>query len=326
MKMIIPLAGKGTRLRPHTHSKPKPLLKVAGKSVLGHILDSVVSLKPEEIIFITGDKEEQIKEFISTNYHIKTRFIRQQELLGDGHAISLAADYVKEDLLIIFVDTIFKADLSIIGDLKCDGVVWVREVEDPRRFGVVVLNKEGYISEIIEKPEVPPSKLVNIGLYYVKDARVLFECLANNIKNNITSKGELRLVDALTAMIKKGKKLVAPEAEEWLDCGKPETLLSTNRYLLEHGFHRVVQTLNTVIIPPVHIGDNVKIENSIIGPYVSIAPNCRIHNSIISDSIIDQNSVVENAALHKSLVGDSALIKDTFRRLNVGDNSEIDFD
>jgi len=168
MKVIIPLAGKGTRLRPHTFSKPKPLLRVAGKAVLGHIIDKLKPLDVEEIIFITGDMQEKIKEYVNSNYKYKARYIKQDELLGDGYAINLAKEYVKEDVLIVFVDTIFETDLSKIKNVKSDGVVWVQEVDDPRRFGVVVL-KNDHIEKIIEKSDEPISNLAIIGLYYIKN-------------------------------------------------------------------------------------------------------------------------------------------------------------
>jgi len=325
MKVIIPLAGKGTRLRPHTFSKPKPLLRVAGKAVLGHIIDKLKPLDVEEIIFITGDMQEKIEEYVSSNYKYKARYIKQDKLLGDGYAINLAKEYVKDDVLIIFVDTIFETDLSKIKKIKSDGVVWVKEVDDPRRFGVVVL-KNDHITKIVEKPDEPISNLALIGLYYIKNSSLMFHCLDEIIKCNLRSKGEFRLADALGLMIKNGAKLNALEVDKWLDCGKPETLLSTNRYLLKNGFNKEIKTTNSVIISPVYIEDKVKIENSIIGPYASIASGCVIKNSIVKDSIVGENAIIENAALNKSLVGDSALIKDTFRKVNVGDNSEIDFE
>ncbi|MDD5086958.1 MAG: sugar phosphate nucleotidyltransferase [Candidatus Nanoarchaeia archaeon] len=325
MKVIIPLAGKGTRLRPHTFSRPKPLLRVAGKAVLGHILDKLKQLDIEEIIFITGDMQEQIEEYVNKNYDYKTRYIKQTELLGDGYAINLASKYIKDDVLIIFVDTLFQTDLSKIKQIKSDGAVWVQEVDDPRRFGVVVL-ENSHIKEIIEKPDEPISNLAIIGLYYIKNSELMFHCLDEIIKTNIRSKGEFRLADALGLMIKNDARLEALEVDKWLDCGKPETLLSTNKYLLGDGFSKEAKTKDSVIIMPVYIEDNVTIENSIVGPYASVASGCVIKNSIVKDSIVGEKAVIQNAALNKSLIGDNAIIKDTFRKLNVGDNSEIDFE
>ncbi len=325
MKVIIPLAGKGTRLRPHTFSKPKPLLRVAGKAVLGHILDKLRPLDIEEIIFITGDMQEQIEKYVSENYDYHAKYIKQKELLGDGYAINLASEYIKDDVLIIFVDTLFQTDLSKIKDIKSDGAVWVQEVDDPRRFGVVVL-ENSHIKEIVEKPDEPISNLAIIGLYYIKNSELMFHCLDEIIKTNIRSKGEFRLADALGLMIKNDARLEALEVDKWLDCGKPETLLSTNKYLLSDGFSKEAKTKDSVIINPVYIEDNVTIENSIVGPYASVASGCVIKNSIVKDSIVGEKAVIQNAALNKSLIGDNAIIKDTFRKLNVGDNSEIDFE
>jgi glucose-1-phosphate thymidylyltransferase len=325
MKVIIPLAGKGTRLRPHTFSKPKPLLRVAGKAVLGHILDKLRPLDVEEIIFITGDMQEQIEKYVSKNYDYPARYIKQKELLGDGYAINMASEYIKDDVLIIFVDTLFQTDLSKIKDIKSDGALWVQEVDDPRRFGVVVL-ENNHIKEIVEKPDEPVSNLAIIGLYYIKNSKLMFHCLDEIIKTDIRSKGEFRLADALGLMIKNDAKLEALEVDKWLDCGKPETLLSANKYLLSDGFSKEAKTKDSVIINPVYIEDNVTIENSIVGPYASVASGCVIKNSIVKDSIVGERAVIGNAALNKSLIGDNAIIKDTFRKLNVGDNSEIGFE
>ncbi|MCP3682742.1 MAG: NTP transferase domain-containing protein [bacterium] len=326
MKVIIPLAGKGTRLRPHTHSKPKPLIKVAGKAVLGHILDSLKELKPEEIVFITGDMDNKIKDYVEKNYDFKTDYIKQDDLIGDGFAVNLAKENVTSgDVLIVFVDTIFKTDLSKIKDLKGDGICWVKETDTPERFGVVVLEND-YITKIVEKPKEPVSNLAVIGLYYFKDSKVLFESLNEIIEQKRTSAGgEYRIADALALMIEKGNKFEALSADVWADCGKPETLLSTNRYLLEHGHSNDPHNGQSVFVKPVFIDKTAKIENSIIGPFVSIGAGCKITNSIILESIIDDNSIVENAALQNSLVGEGAVIKDTFRKLNVGDNSELNF-
>ncbi len=326
MKVIIPLAGKGTRLRPHTHSKPKPLIKVAGKAVLGHILDRLKGLDITEITFITGEMGEQIRQYVEKHYSFKARYIHQHELLGDGYAISLAAGIEDEDVLIVFVDTIFETDLSIIRKCKGEGIVWVKQTENPERFGIVTLHN-GFIAQIEEKPKNPASNLAVIGLYYFRDSKLVFKYLSEIINRKTTTNHEYRLADAMALMIKDGIKLEAPEVDVWADCGKPETLLETNRYLLSngHGNGKEAKTVNSVILEPVYIDPTARIEHSIIGPNVSIAGNCQIRHSMIQDSIIDQNSHVEHCALRSSLIGDSAIIKDNFRKLNVGDNSEIDF-
>ncbi len=325
MKVIIPLAGKGTRLRPHTHSKPKPLLRVAGKPVLGHILEKLKSLPIDEIIFITGEMEGQVKDYVASNFSYQTRFIPQDQLKGDGHAVSLAEPYVTGEVMIIFVDTIFDTDLSVVKTTSADGIIWAKETATPERFGVVVVENER-ITKFVEKPKEFVSNLAAIGLYYFKDAKILFEHLHGILQEGRVSEGgEHRVADAISRMLEHGSNLVAKEVDVWADCGKPNTLLKTNRYLLENGHHREIPVTNSVIIPPVHIKDGAKIVNSIIGPNVSIGENCHIKNSIISDAIVDDNANLTYAALTKSLIGDSAIVRDIFRKLNVGDNSEIDF-
>ena len=323
MKVVIPLAGKGTRLRPHTHTRPKPLIPVAGKAILGHILDRIKPLEVSEVIFIVGDMWEQIKQYVDTNYKFKTRYIEQKELLGDGYAINLAREYIDEDVLVIFVDTIFETDLGIIKHAKDDGIIWVSKVDDPNRFGVVVLDKKKHITKIVEKPETFVSDLAVIGLYYFKDYKLMLDSLEYVIEHKITSKGEYRLADTMQVMIEKGSKLKAENVKKWLDCGKPETMLSTNRYLLENGYSKTVKTINSVVIPPVNIADNVKIINSIIGPYVSIAEYSEIQNAIITNCIIGERALVEDVALSESIIGKDAVVKDFFKKLNVGDNSEV---
>ena len=324
IKAIIPLAGKGTRLRPHTYSKPKPMLHVAGKPVLGHILDSLSTLDIDEIVFITGDMEDQIVEYVSSNYKFKTNYVKQKELLGDGHAINMAQDIVDDDVIVVFVDTLFlrdiKNDIDNIGD--SDGIVWTSKTDDPKRFGIV--EKEGnIIKDIEEKPEHPKSDLAVIGIYYFKSSKKMFGALDKIREMNITSKGEYRLADAIALMIKDGLKFNPDTVDKWLDCGKPETLLSTNKYLLNNGRTREVETNHSVIKHPVYIEEDVEITDSIIGPYVSIAKGSKIKNSVISKSIIGNNVLIENAVIDKSLIGNEAEIVNTKRRLNVGDSSQI---
>lgn len=324
MKAIIPLAGKGTRLRPHTYSKAKPLLHVAGKPVLAHIIDRLNKMDIEEFIFIIGDLGHQIKDFVEKNYSFKARFIEQQELLGDGHAIFLARHFVKEDVIIDFVDTIFEADLSVVKNTDSDGVVFVHETEDPRRFGIVT-EHNNIITDIEEKPQNPKSNLAVIGLYYFKNSEKMFQALKELMKRNLSSHGEYRLADAIGLMIKQGQKISVGKVNAWLDCGKPETLLETNKILLakEHNHKHLEDSNNSVIILPVCISESAKIKNSIIGPDVSISENVVIENSIIRNSIIDENATVKSCMLSDSIIGANAQVYDKFRKLNVGDSSVI---
>ncbi|NQU97840.1 NTP transferase domain-containing protein [Candidatus Woesearchaeota archaeon] len=324
MQVIIPTAGKGTRLRPHTHTRAKPLFHVAGKPVLAYILDELKKVKVSEVIFIVGYLGDQIEEYVKKNYNFKTRFIIQKELKGQAHAIKLAEEYIKEDVAIWFVDTISDANIKKLKKTKGDGVIYVKEHEDPERFGIVFPNKKGVVEKIIEKPKNPPSNLANIGLYYTKDYKLMFECINELIRRDVQLKGEFYLMDAFNIMIKRGTKFIAETVNVWEDCGKPETLLATNRYLLKNKKQKKRNGLNkSLIIEPVFIEEGVKVENSIIGPYVSVAKNAKIKNSIVKNSIIGKSSVVEDAQLKESLIAAFAKVKGAYKQLNVGEDSQI---
>jgi glucose-1-phosphate thymidylyltransferase len=339
MKVIIPVAGKATRLRPATHSRPKPLLHVAGKPVLGHILDKLKKELPQidEIIFITGPMKDKIEEFLK-GYDYKYTFIEQKVMDGTAGAIGLAEPYCKEPILIIFVDTIFDADLGEIE--KCDrerndGVIWVKEVEDFSRFGIV-MHKNWLMTKIVEKPSEPMSRLANIGLYYIHDWKSLFEKIHTLYHRNLKTKGEYFLTDAFELMIQEKAKIKVAEVEGWYDCGKAETLLETNRILLARRDKELkakgmdpttngknAKITNSVIIHPVAIEEGCEIVNSIIGPNVSIAKNAKLTKCIISDSIISERARLTHVELVASLVGEDAIVIDSSKKLNVGDHSEI---
>jgi len=339
MQVIIPLAGFGTRLRPHTYTKPKPLVNVAGKPVLGHILDKLSGLDIEEIIFITGYMGEQIENYVSRHYDFAARYVEQKELKGQAHAIRLAKEYVDGPVLIIFVDTIFEADLLPLQSLASDGVIFVREVEDPRRFGVVTV-QDGVITRFVEKPAQPVSNLAVIGVYYLKNSALMFECIDELIERNIQTKGEFFLADALQLMANRGAQLNAWPVEVWEDCGTPDAVLQTNRYLLGRLTGAAAPTDSSIIIPPVqidstatikqsiigpyvHVGAGCVIESSIVGPYVSLADQAEVRYTLANDSIINEGSKIEEAQLTHSLIGERAHVQGTFERLNVGDSSEI---
>jgi len=323
MKVVIPLAGFGTRLRPHTYTKPKPLVNVAGKPVLGHILDKLCYLDVEEVLFIVGYLGDQIEHYVKANYSYPARFIEQKELLGQAHALYLAREALTGPLVIIFVDTIFDTDLSALATEPADGVIYVKEVEDPRRFGVVVV-RDGQITQLIEKPDSMENNLAVIGLYYIKDAQSLMQSIGELIDRDIKTKGEYFLADALQVMIDRGARFRAETVDVWEDCGKPETVLQTNRYLLRQSGGHVNRVDNSVIIPPVYIADSAQVSESVIGPYVTIAEDSVVRQSIIQDSIINKGALIEDAMLVESLIGDNAVVRGTFDRLNVGDSSQVD--
>jgi len=323
MKAIIPVAGEGTRLRPHTHTIPKPLIRVAGKPILGHILDDAVALGIKDIVLIVGYRGREIVDYVRANYDVKLNFVEQEARLGLGHAVYLARKYVgKEPVFIILGDSIFKGDLGTMIASDCN-YIGVKRVAEPQRFGVARL-EGSRIVDLVEKPEQPDSDLAVVGLYAIKDTEALFGALDSLISSGSKTKGEFQLTDALNAMIKDGIELKAFEVEGWYDCGKPETLLETNRALLEMLRPRA-EAPGSIIVDPVHIAPDAEIEASVIGPYVSIAERAVVRRSIIRNSIIGEGASVEDALLDSSLVGDNAAVRGMFKRLNVGDSSEIDF-
>lgn len=324
MKVVLPLAGLGTRLRPHTYSKPKPLVSVAGKTVLGHVLDSLEGLPIDEVIFITGYLGDQIEDYVRSYYKFPARFVEQTELQGQAHAINLASDFIDQPVLIIFVDTIVKADLRRLLDTTGDGVLYVKEVDDPRRFGVAVL-QDGKIARLVEKPRQPVSNLAVIGVYYLRNWQLLREALHDVIAQGIQTGGEYYFADALQLMIDRQAQFEAWPVEAWEDCGTVEALVHTNRYLLSHGHARQpVSTDNSIIIPPVYVSPSARIENSVVGPNVSVADDVRICDSIVRDSILSDGATISGVALTESVVGSNAMVKGSFRRVNVGDASEVE--
>jgi glucose-1-phosphate thymidylyltransferase len=325
MKVIVPVAGKGTRLRPHTHTKPKSLVRVAGKPILGHLIDRIRTLPMDELILIIDpdeSKEASIRQFLDATAPVPVRYVRQTELKGPAHAIFLAREYIDQDVLIIFNDTLFDADLDQIQTHQSDGMIWVREVEDPRRFGLIEL-EANRIVRLVEKPEVPPSNLAMIGMYYIKDGPGLMKRIERVMREGRTVKGEFYLPDPLQLMIDEGYHLEAASVQGWYDCGTIEALLDTNRVLLEHGHQKAIDTIESVIIPPVCIEEGAIIRRSVIGPYVSIAPQTVVEHSIIRDSILNEGASVHDALLQRSLIGEQAFVKGGYKRLNVGDSSVV---
>jgi len=323
MKVIIPMAGKGTRLKPHTHTTPKSLVQVAGKPLLEHILNSISSLSIDTVIFIVDKDYPELRKLISEKYSFKPIFILQKERRGVGHAIFGARKYViSEEVLILFGDTLVEADFKLIKNPKEDGFVWTKQVEDPREYGVTFLYND-YISKLIEKPEQPVSDKAIVGMYYFKNSDSLFESIEYLIKNDIKSHGEYQLTDAIQNLINNGAKLKAPEVKNWFDCGTVKNLLLTNEYLLKKAVSSKGNFKNSVLIKPVYIEKGVEIIDSIIGPNVSIGKGAIIKNSIIKNSIINRNTITNNVNLKECIIGNNAKIEGTSKRLNVGDSSEV---
>ncbi|MBR5998224.1 MAG: NTP transferase domain-containing protein [Deltaproteobacteria bacterium] len=328
MLVILPVAGKGTRLRPHTHTRAKSLVQVAGKTVLEHIMSRLTNIPVREFVFITDENGAQIENFMQTHFpQMNCFYTVQHERLGPAHAVFMAADRVLpgEDVLVVFNDTIFVTDLTKIPSLSegCDGLIYSKEVEDYQRFGVNVM-RDGFIVEMVEKPEKPVSRLAQVGLYYLKDGQGFMQSIGEVIEAGETVKGEYFLPSVFMRMIRAGKKFRAPEIDAWLDCGKPETLLETNRYLLKEHSEKQGEIIRSIIVEPVHIGKGTVIRDSVVGPYVSVAPNCQIDGSLIRDTIINAESQVKNALLTQSLLGEHVRVTGHQASLNIGDHSQVE--
>ena len=325
MKAIIPAAGSGTRLRPHTHTMPKPLIYVAGKPILGYILDDLDKAGIDMLGLIVGDKGEDITNYVKSNYDFKLDQVYQEKREGLGHAIHLYLSergFIDEPLLIVLSDTVFEADLT--GMLNSQySRIGVKKVKNPERFGVVE-RKGRFIERLVEKPSVPVSDLAIVGIYLIRNVPLLFHCLLELIDRRKKSKGEYQLTGALQLMLEHGERMTTFAIDRWYDCGTPETLLQTNRHLLERQ-EREPEIPGSIIIPPVFIAESSKIEKCIIGPNVSIAGRSRVAKSIIENSIINENAVISNALVRESLIGKNTKFDGQFSKLNIGDFSEITF-
>lgn len=328
MKVIIPVAGIGTRLRPHTLTQPKVLLNVAGHPMIYHIVNQIIKDKiAASIILITGNMSDQIESYLNSTFNFKFDFITQKKPLGLGHAIYCAkesfSDKKNEETLIILGDTLFDVDLKKMCKSNYS-VIGVKKVLDPRRFGVVEKNKNGFITRFVEKPvslKVSSSNEAIVGLYYIKNSTSLFDSLDYIIKNEIKSNNEFQLTDALERMLNKNERMKTYGVKGWLDCGKPETLLETNSYLLKK-FKKKYNINGSILRHPVHIGKNTSIENCIIGPNVTIGDYCIIRNCIIENSIIDSNNYIENVILRDSIIGKNCKVILKKMTYNLGEYSE----
>jgi glucose-1-phosphate thymidylyltransferase len=322
MQVIIPLAGKGTRLRPHTHLTPKPLLKVAGRPVMDWVMDRLEGLNIEELIFITGHLKEQVEAYARSRYAIPSRFIEQKVQDGTAGAINLARPFVHGPVLIIFVDTVFEADLTLINRTDADGIIWAKEVEDYQRFGVVVTDKDGFMTKIVEKPSTPISKLANIGLYYIRDVESLWKGIDATLAAP-ANKGEFYLTDAFQWMIEHGRKILTAEVGGWYDCGKLDTLLETSEILLRQGAARRREFPGVTIHDPVLIEDGVTIERSTIGPNVTLETGTRVSGSTLTNVIVGANSTITDATLDRSVVGNRVTLAGVNGSVTLGDDAEV---
>ncbi len=332
MKIIIPMAGRGTRLRPHTLTVPKPLIPVAGKPIIQQLVESLTRAydgQIEEIAYIVGDFGRDVEEeliSIAAALGAKGRIYQQEKALGVGHAIYCAAESLHGNCMIAFADTLFKADF--VFDTKEDGIIWVQKVDDPSSFGVVRLNDTGYITEFVEKPTTFVSDLAIVGIYYFREGEQLKSTLKHIIDHGIREKNEFQLTTALEILKNKGINFKTANIEEWLDCGNKEAILHSNERMLE--IHRDNELLsanalieNSVIIPPCFIGQNAVIRNAVIGPYVSVGHNSSVENAVITNTIIQNKSQIKNALLDHSMIGNSSIFTGSKNELNLGDYSKF---
>jgi glucose-1-phosphate thymidylyltransferase len=324
MKVIVPLAGKGTRLLPLTKRVPKPLVHVAGRPVMDYVMDTVAGFDVEELIVITGHLKEDVERYITTHYRVPARFVEQKTLDGTAGAINLARPWVDGPVLIIFVDTLFDADLGLIRTSDADGILWAKEVEDYQRFGVVVTDSTGYMTRIVEKPDTPVSRLANIGLYYIKDWRTLFEGIAEVLGRTAGKGGEYYLTDAFQYMVDQGRRLLVANVGGWYDCGKVDTLLETNEHLLRSGRGLVPAPQPGVVIrEPVRIEAGVTLRQCTVGPNVTVEAGSVIERSTVERSILGRDVTVRGSTVAGSVIGDGQSLEGRTVTDSVMDGSEI---
>jgi len=334
LKIVIPMAGLGSRMRPQTWSKPKPLVSVAGKTGLEHLLDTFDSLpdpKHTEYVFIIGYLGDQIPPFMEANYpHLRVHYVTQPEMKGQSHALWLAREHLHGPMVMIYSDTLIETDFRFLAAEQKDGIAWVKPVPDPRRFGVAEVNSDGRITRLVEKPTSLDNNLVLVGCYYFKEGEALISAIEEQMRRNIQLKGEYFLADAVNVMLERGANFGTQEVKVWLDTGTIEATLETNRYFLEHGRENQAAHLgnDVEITRPVFIHPTAQVENSKIGPYVSIGAECRILDSKIENSILEAGAYIESANLTKSFIGRKAEVRgrgpaESACSLNIGDNSSV---
>ncbi len=330
LKAIIPVAGAGTKLRPHTYTQPKALIPIAGKTILSFIVDQLEEAGITEYIFIVGYLGEKIHDYVKNAYpHLTTHFVYQNERHGTGHALRLTQSLVLEDeVMVVLGDTICEYDVKEVVNSPTS-MLGIKKVDDPRNFGVAEINEKEMVERVVEKPAIPKSNMALVGLYKIRETRLLFECLSQLFSDEIKTNGEYNLTDALQCMIIKGVRFTSFKVKNWFDCGKKETLLESNATLLKK-FGGSTSAIdhpyeNTIIIEPVSIAAGCSIRNCIIGPHVAIGSNTSVQYSIVRDSIIGSYTSLHEVVLDNSLIGSDASVKGLSRSLNIGDNTEIDF-
>jgi len=332
MKVLIPVAGVGTRLRPHTYTQPKPLMPVAGKPILCFIIDKLVELGIIDFVFVIGHLGDKVRHFIEETYpDLHTEFVYQEHREGSAHAVWTARETIEDEdeIFIAFGDSIFDLDLQQMLDCP-SSCLGVKKVSDPRDFGVAEFSEDGRVTRLVEKPRIPKSNMAIVGLYKVKEVAALIRATEYLIQKDIRTVGEYQLTDALQHMVEQGIHFSAIPVQNWFDCGRKEVLLETNAMLLDQrGIVASQRDLpvfeNTIFIHPVSVGSNCNIAQSIIGPHVTIGDNAQIQRSIVKDSIIGNFAALDEVVLKHSVIGSDASIRGMDLSLNIGDNTEIDF-
>lgn len=328
MKAIIPVAGAGTKLRPHTYTQPKALIPLAGKTILSIIVDQLHEAGINDFIFIIGYLGEKIQDYVKMQYpNLNCHFIQQNERQGTGHAIELTKAIVGTDeVFIVLGDTIAEYDVKAMLDSP-HSMLGVKKVDDPRNFGVAEIEDDGFISRVVEKPAIPKSNMALVGVYKIIETNFLFACIEKIMQSDIRTNDEFNLTDALECMIQSGAKFQAFKVQNWFDCGRKDSLLESNAILLKKFGGKVADDRlfeNTIIVQPVSIGEGCDIRNSVIGPNVTIGENTTIHHGIIKDSIIGSYSKLIEIVLNNSLIGSDAEVRGVSRNLSIGDNTAID--
>lgn len=330
-KIIIPMAGLGSRMRPFTWSRPKPLLPLAGKTVLDYAMEQFASLPgiaTAEYIFITSPNQgDSIEQYMHRAHPGRVvHFVTQSEMRGQSHALWCAREFLTGPALVAFSDTLIEADLSFIPGEAMDAVAFVKGVEDPRRFGVIEVNDQGVATRLVEKPQDISNNQVLVGFYYFKDASALLHAIEEQMRRGTSLKGEYFLADAINIFIEQGGRVRKEQIDTWLDAGIPAAVLETNRHMLEHGrvkLHTEPGAPGVVILPPVHIAEGVSLETSVIGPHVSIGKGCSLKNVVIRDSIVDENAVIENKVIEGSIIGRDVICSGRAENLVLGDNTRV---